>query len=394
MSARGVAAIRCLEVPPGASSNACADAAPPVLLFGSSPSMRRLDTAMRRLADYPCSVFLSGETGTGKGLAARVLHSHSSRASGPFVHVDCASLAPALIESELFGHERGAFTGAVSMRRGRLEQAGHGTLFLDEIGELPLELQAKLLRVLEDREFERLGGSRSRGFTARVVAATHVDLARAVAEGRFRADLFYRIRVARLEVPPLRDRLEDIPGLVDYARARIAVQVGAVLPPLRESALELLAAHPWPGNVRELLNLLEAAAILLPDEEVGASALGPLLDAPPALVAASPRADRSDWSRADPDRPPDFDRGCIGRGGSGAARGIVGDSRITEAVRACGGNIAKAARLLGIPRSTLRYRLGLDRPERSPVHRQPLLPGFDTASAAAIVATSRPEREY
>ena len=219
--------------------------------------MRRIAAEVERAAALSSTVLLLGETGVGKGLVARTLHGRSPRRHLPFVHADCASLAPSVLESELFGHERGAFTGAVARRIGRLERAGAGTLFLDEVGELDAALQGRLLRVLQDREFERVGSSEPRRFGARVVAATQRDLARDVRAGRFRADLFYRLDVIRIAIPPLRERREDIPPLCAALLARIAARHGAAAPLLCAAAVEAFARHPWPGNVRELENALE-----------------------------------------------------------------------------------------------------------------------------------------
>ncbi|MCZ6785174.1 MAG: sigma-54 dependent transcriptional regulator, partial [Proteobacteria bacterium] len=229
--------------------------------LGESPAMQRLRREIDAVAPLRSTVLISGETGTGKGLVARLLHATSPRAALPFIHVDCAALSPTVVESELFGHERGSFTGAVARRAGRFELAGEGTIFLDEIGDLAPALQAKLLRVLQDREYERIGGGRTLAMTARVIAATHADLPRAVAAGRFRRDLFYRLNVVHLRVPPLRERKGDLPRLVAAGLERIAESLGVRAPQVDEKAIERLAEHAWPGNVRELLNLLERLAV-------------------------------------------------------------------------------------------------------------------------------------
>ena len=229
------------EVPPGGRS----------ALLGSSPCMRALRRSVDVLGPLDCTVLITGETGTGKGLVARALHAESGRTGEPFVHVDCSALAPSVIESELFGHARGAFTGAIHDTRGRFELAAGGTLFLDEIGDLALPLQAKLLRVLQDRVFERVGCTASRRLHARILAATHRDLDVAVAEGAFRADLFYRVNVVRVEVPPLRERLDDLPDLI----------AGRGEPLPDAATLRAFRGHDWPGNVREFLNHLEHRAV-------------------------------------------------------------------------------------------------------------------------------------
>jgi two-component system, NtrC family, response regulator HydG len=298
----------------------------PELVAVSAP-MRRVLHDVERVAALSSTVLLLGETGVGKGLVARTLHRRSPRRHHPFVHTDCAALAPTVLESELFGHERGAFTGAVARRIGRLERAGAGTLFLDEIGELDAALQGRLLRVLQDREFERLGSSEPRRFGARVVAATQRDLAADVRAGRFRADLFYRLDVIRIAIPPLRARREDIPLLCAAALARISASHGAEPPRLGEVALAALARHAWPGNVRELENALERLTARFPDAMVGASEVGEVLDLDAPCCG--------DLVRETASPPPD----------------------IARALRDANGNVAAAARSLGVPRTTLRRRI-------------------------------------
>jgi transcriptional regulator with GAF, ATPase, and Fis domain len=311
-------------------------------VVGQSPALRTTLARVEQVAATDVPVLLLGETGTGKSEAARALHAASRRAAEPFVVVDCAALAPSLVESELFGHEAGAFTGAAARRRGRLELAARGTLLLDEVGELPLELQAKLLRALEERCFERVGGTHTLHLEARVVAATNADLERAVARGRFRADLFFRLAVACVRMPPLRERRADLPELVEDALGRIAARLSVTGAPWTPGFLERLAAHDWPGNVRELHNVLE---LLL--------ALGP----PAELTAA------------------DLD-GLLGHGSAAPCHGAAAEDRLAlpgeadrlaAALGAAGGNVARAARRLGLSRSALRRRI--DRH-----HLRPLLP--------------------
>jgi two-component system, NtrC family, response regulator HydG len=246
-------------------------------IIGSSPALRRaLDQAARVAPLRDLTVLIGGETGTGKELLARALHYGSARAADPFVEVNCAAIPVNLLESELFGHERGAFTGAVAAKPGLFEIAHGGTLFLDEIATLPLELQPKLLRVLETRSIRRVGGQQSRQVDVRVVAASHVDLGQAARQGEFREDLYYRLNVVTLVLPPLRDREGDVEQLAGTFVERIATSYGLPVPELTHEARTALRAHRWPGNVRELRNVLERAVVLSPP---GTLRLGPLDDA-------------------------------------------------------------------------------------------------------------------
>jgi len=301
-------------------------------LVGGSQVLSRLRRELHAIAATDSTVLLTGETGTGKGLAARLLHEASSRSRGPFVQVDCAALAPTVIESELFGHERGAFTGADAVRDGRLAAAAHGTLFLDEVGELEPRLQAKLLRMLQERVFERVGGSRTLAMTARVVAATNRDLRSAVERGEFRADLYYRLQVLELRLPPLRDRLEDVPAIVEHGLREVARRLGRPAPAPTEALCRALGQHAWPGNVRELLNVLERLMVRSSGEPLDVDALAGTLET---------------WRSAP---PPDLS--AVRDGERGSER-----ERVAEALRAAGGNVSRAARRLGLPRSTLRHRI-------------------------------------
>jgi formate hydrogenlyase transcriptional activator len=256
-------------------------------LVGRSGAVRKLLDVLRRVAPTDATVLVHGETGTGKELVCRALHELSDRRAQPFVSVNCAAISPALIESELFGHERGAFTGASSQRPGRFELAEGGTLFLDEIGELPLELQAKLLRVLQEREFERVGGTRTLRSNARIVAATNRDLAERVRAGRVREDLFYRLYVVPVKVPPLRDRREDIGLLAEHFLERCQARWGRKFARIAPAFAERLERHDWPGNVRELEHVIERACLISegrsldlpgePSNAVGATTGGPAL---------------------------------------------------------------------------------------------------------------------
>jgi DNA-binding NtrC family response regulator len=297
-------------------------------LVGRGSRLRELRNQIDLLAPLSTNVLVTGETGTGKGLAARHLHALGGAADRPFVHVDCSALSPSLIESELFGHERGAFTGAAASRPGRFELAENGTIFLDEIGELPLDLQVKLLRVLQDRTFERVGGTVGRTMRARVVAATHRDLPAAVSAGRFRADLFFRLSVVELSVPALRDCTEDLPEISCALLERLAVRLAVEAPVLPDWIHERFAAHPWPGNVRELMNVLEGILIF--------GRLGPIRPEAVERVLARSLA----VARAAP-----------------VPAAIAETCEIEAALRSSGGNVSRAARRLGVSRTTLRYRI-------------------------------------
>jgi len=234
----------------------------PAPIVGQSLALRSTLAVIRQAAPSSATVLLLGESGTGKELFARALHEHSGRAQAPFVPINCAAIPESILESELFGYERGAFTGAVQRKEGRFERAHGGTLFLDEVGELTLAVQVKLLRVLQESEIERLGGTSIVKVDCRVVAATNQDLAARVREGKFREDLFYRLNVIQVVLPPLRDRADDVPLLANHFVARFATKNGKPLRGLTPAALEALEAYPWPGNVRELENAIERAVVL------------------------------------------------------------------------------------------------------------------------------------
>jgi two-component system response regulator FlrC len=249
-----------------------AEGGPP--LIAVDPAMRAVVEQVDKVAPTGASVLLLGESGTGKEIVARAIHARSPRASGPFVAVNCAAVSPQLIESEVFGHEKGAFTGATARRAGRFELADGGTLFLDEVAELPAELQAKLLRVLQERRFERLGGTREITVDVRLVAATNRDLEREMGDGRFREDLYHRLAVFPIRLPPLRERSEDVVPLARHILERLAGELGRPGLQLTSEAEAALLAHGWPGNVRELGNALERAAILAPGGSIEATQLG------------------------------------------------------------------------------------------------------------------------
>jgi DNA-binding NtrC family response regulator len=237
-------------------------------MIGKGAAMRAIFDKVAKTAPTTGRVLITGENGTGKELVARALHDHSKRADGPFVKLNCAAIPSELIESELFGHEKGAFTGATQQRRGKFELADGGTLFLDEIGDMTPSAQAKVLRVLQENELERVGGGETIKVDVRVVAATNKDLSAEIAAGRFREDLYYRLAVVPIELPPLRARREDIPQLVEHFLAQVCADNGRRLKKVASGAMTLIMQHEWPGNVRELKNVVERLAILTGDAEV------------------------------------------------------------------------------------------------------------------------------
>ncbi|MEJ6001707.1 nitrogen regulation protein NR(I) [Paucibacter soli] len=257
-------------------------AAPLPEMLGQAPAMQDVFRAIGRLSQSNVTVLITGESGSGKELVARALHKHSPRAEGPFVAINTAAIPKDLLESELFGHERGAFTGAQATRRGRFEQAEGGTLFLDEIGDMPLDLQTRLLRVLSDGQFYRVGGHSPQRSNVRVVAATHQNLEALVRDGRFREDLFHRLNVIRLRLPPLRERREDIPVLARYFLQRSATELGVEAKRLTEPALARLVAFDFPGNVRQLENICHWLSVMAPSQVVEAK------DLPQELLATTP----------------------------------------------------------------------------------------------------------
>lgn len=302
-------------------------------LVGKSPSMRRLLDMLAAIAPSDATVLVTGESGTGKELTAKLVHASSPRRDGPFVAINCAALSESLLESELFGHEKGAFTGADRQREGRFRAADTGTIFLDEIGEMPLAMQVKLLRAIQEREVQRVGGDATLKVDVRIIAATNRDLRREVEEGRFREDLFYRLNVVNVLVPPLRERVEDIPILADRFLCHFAEKNGKLVKGFTPAAMDRLLKYAWPGNVRELENTVERAVVLLMGEYVGEREL------PPALLEVrddgpAPKYDSATMTLEDMER-----------------------AAVQEAVEQCGGNKSEAARRLGITRKTLQTKL-------------------------------------
>jgi two-component system, NtrC family, response regulator AtoC len=314
----------------GESSDQVAGAEPE--LIGQSAAMREVYKSIGMAAATDAPVLILGESGTGKELVATALHRHSNRSGGPFIRVNCGALPEGLVESELFGHERGAFTGADRQKPGRFERAAKGTIFLDEVGELPLPAQVKILRVLQQNEFERVGGTETLHSDARIVSATHRDLSKEVAAGRFREDLYYRLNVARIVIPPLRDRPEDIEPLAEYILRRVERRHGWNALSLSREALAAIRERPWPGNVRQLENMMARAVIA----SRGRTILREHFEAEQSTDVSIPET-------------PDA-------GGSMPLRALLAEVErraIERALIACGGNRTKTAEKLGISRRQL-----------------------------------------
>ncbi|MCB2228949.1 MAG: sigma-54 dependent transcriptional regulator [Desulfarculaceae bacterium] len=304
-------------------------------IIGDSKVMREVYELIDKVAATKATVLLTGESGTGKELIARAIHARSPRAEEPFVAVNCMALTETLLESELFGHEKGAFTGASARRKGRFELAHGGTLFLDEVGEMGPSLQVKLLRVLQERTFERVGGNQPIKVDVRIVAATNRDLAEAVEEGSFREDLFYRLNVVRVDLPPLSSRMEDLPALVAHFVNKYAAEVGRPAPEVSQEAMEVIYRHPWPGNVRELENAIERAVILAGERITPADL--PLEMRPAATPAeAAPPPSGVNLNEALED---------------------LEQRMILQALKEADGVAAHAAEALGLTKSNLAYKL-------------------------------------
>jgi DNA-binding NtrC family response regulator len=309
-------------------------------LVGVSPAVSHLNEILGQVARAPSAVLLEGESGTGKGVMARLIHNRSPRARGPFVDLNCAGLSKELLESELFGHERGAFTNATNTKPGLFEIAGDGTLFLDEIGEMDITIQARLLKALEEKRFRRVGGIRDLRTDFRLLAATNRDLAAEVAAGRFRGDLYYRLNVVRLRMPPLRERMEDLPILAAEILRPLAKDMSRTVPRITPAALRLLESYPWPGNVRELRNVLERALITLQRDEIRTEDVA--LETAASIPAAPGGLPGEEWEIQ--------------------ALDDVVASYVAAAVKATGGNMRSAARRLEISPSTLYAKLKQGKP--------------------------------
>ena len=337
-------------------------------LVGRSAPMQSLYKAIGRVAPTDALVLIRGESGTGKELVARALYQHSLRAHKPFSIINCVAIPDTLLESELFGYEKGAFTGAGSRRIGKIEQAGGGTIFLDEIGDIPLSVQAKLLRLLQEKQIERLGGREPIAVDVRILAATNADLEQAVAEGRFREDLYYRLKVVSLHLPPLRDRREDVELLARWFVARHARGLEMADPGLDPEALRHLAGYAWPGNVRELSNAIQKALVFNRGMALKAEDFRqamPVASAPSGLAPSAPgtAAAASTPLAADNSLDDDFMervRATLQQGGDNAFDALmdsVGRAIVREALHMTGGNRSHTARLLGMSRPTLLARM-------------------------------------
>lgn len=305
-------------------------------ILGSSPAMRKVMEMLAMVAPSDATILVCGESGTGKELIARAVHANSRRAAGPFVAVNCAALSENLLESELFGHEKGAFTGADKRREGRFAQADGGTLFLDEVGEISAAMQVKLLRVIQEREFQRVGGERNIRVDLRLVAATNKNLEEEVEAGRFRQDLFFRLNVVTLDLPPLRGRIEDIPLLTAFFLERYSKKNNKQIKGLTPSAMDFLLKHAWPGNVRELENVIERAVVLLVGEYISEREL------PAALLNNAQAAGEQAAATASL---------------AGLSLDDVEKRAILETLEACGNNKSETARRLGVTRKTLHAKL-------------------------------------
>lgn len=312
-------------------------------LIGAAPAMQRVFDIVAKVAATPSTVLITGESGTGKELIAKALHTHSDRADKPFIRVNCAAIPDTLIESELFGYEKGAFTGAATNKPGRFELADKGTLFLDEIGEISTEMQVKLLRAIQESEFERVGGITTRRVEVRLVTATNRDLAQQVKDGHFRDDLFYRLNVVPIHLPPLRDRLEDIPTLVEHILERYAVRLGRTIDGVSDAALDVLLAYHWPGNIRELENVLERTLLFCEGPRIEAEDLPAELRntaSDPRMSVAIPRVGVTGLKDAVKMTTQRLEREMIER-----------------ALDATGGNVTRAAKTLEISRKSLQTKM-------------------------------------
>src|SRR5712691_51294 len=302
-------------------------------IIGRSAAMQDIFATITRVAGTRATVLLAGESGVGKDMIARAIHQHSPRKDRPFVKINCTAIPENLMESELFGYEKGAFTGANTTKLGKFEQADTGTVFLDEIGDVPASIQVKLLRILQEREFERLGSNKTQHTDVRVIAATNVDLRAALEQGTFREDLYYRLNVVPMNIPPLRERKEDIPYLVQHFVKKLKKDLGSPVESIAEDAIQRLMQYHWPGNVRELENVIERSMVLCS---------APVLEADDIRMDTAPRSRAQATDNFLPE---------------GMTLDEYEQSVIREALKRANGNKSQAARLLGLTRNALRYRL-------------------------------------
>ncbi|MCB9685627.1 MAG: sigma-54-dependent Fis family transcriptional regulator [Alphaproteobacteria bacterium] len=319
-----------MHAEPGSASKA---------IIGSTPQMREVFRLVDKVAASPTTVLITGESGTGKELVARALHEKSERRDAPFIQVNCGAIPETLFEAELFGYEKGAFTGAVGSKPGRFELAHGGTLFLDEIGELPRDLQVKLLRALQERRIDRVGGVKPIEVDVRVVAATNVDLQKAVEDGRFRNDLYYRLSVFPIHLPSLRERVDDLPILVEHFLRQFSTRLGKSVTRVSPDALAALLEHPWPGNIRELENLVERAVLLTESDTVT------LADLPALRRGSGPALDGEELDALD---LKEYVRVHLAR---------IERARIQRVLQVEDGNVTRAARRLGISRKSLQTKM-------------------------------------
>ncbi len=325
-------------------------------LVGQSRAMQEVFKAIGRAAPTEALVLIRGESGTGKELVARALWQHSARADKPFVVINCVAIPDTLLESELFGYEKGAFTGAGSRRVGKIEQAQRGTVFLDEIGDMPMNVQAKILRLLQEKQIERLGGRETIPVDVRIIAATNRDLEAAVVEGRLREDLYYRLKVVTVTLPPLREREGDVPRLANHFLARLAREMDMQSPGLTPEALDLLSAHPWPGNVRELGNALQKALIFSRGCPIGPEEMRQAIGSGASGGMRGAESGPANLSGGDDPLRAFIRRALMEQAGNAAFEHVldaVAKSTIAEALEITGGNRTRAAKLLGLSRPTL-----------------------------------------
>jgi two-component system response regulator AtoC len=333
-------------------------------LIGVTPSMQRVYTLVERVADSPTTVLLVGESGTGKELVARALHAQSARRDAPFIPVNCGAIPESLFESELFGYEKGAFTGAATAKPGRFELASGGTLFLDEVGELPRDMQVKLLRALQERVIDRVGGLRPVPVDVRVVAATNVDLAQAVAAGRFREDLYYRLNVIQIRLPPLRERRDDIPLLVDHFLTRFNQRLGTHVTRVEPGAMAALTAWRWPGNIRELENVVERGVLLADGDALTTDLVQEVSSAAGSAAAPSVGARSPGGSAIEPAPAASFEDVTDPRGDALGLKDYVRvhtarleRALIQRSLEQEHGNVTRAARRLEISRKSLQLKM-------------------------------------